>query len=465
MIGAAEANEVRTPRVIAREPHRLHHGLGSRHMERDLVEAGDRAQPRHIVGDHRMIAAEHRAKLAGALDRARNRALVEIIAEQVDAVGAGEVVEPVAVEVGEHHALRRLDEGRRAQVALHQLTELERHSIGVGELQVGDAVLGIRGEPHGLRVALGIQLGEPHESGMARGRDLLRRIVAAEGLRLIVSVERDEPGNPARESGMPAQGAMLRPRQGKARFQLDNRGSQGGRPGGEERKRGRDRIHRHRALTRKSYGYMTIRSAIAKVCQQEDINFLLTNRIPRRLLTRFMGWFSQIEQPLVRELSIATWRLFSDLDLSEARKRRFQSMHDCFTRELKDGARPVEHDPSILVSPCDAIVGASGEIAGTTVFQIKGFPYRLEDLMGDGDLSEAHCNGRYVTLRLTSSMYHRFHAPHDCRIEQVTYISGDTWNVNPIALKRVERLFCKNERAVLRTRLAASGHLITLVPV
>jgi phosphatidylserine decarboxylase len=210
---------------------------------------------------------------------------------------------------------------------------------------------------------------------------------------------------------------------------------------------------------------MTIRSAISKVCQQEDVNFLLTNRIPRRLLTRFMGWFSQIEQPLVRELSIATWRLFSDLDLSEARKRRFQSMHDCFTRELKDGARPVEHDQSILVSPCDAIVGACGEIVGTTVFQIKGFPYRLEDLMGDGDLSEAHRNGRYVTLRLTSAMYHRFHAPHDCRIEQVTYISGDTWNVNPIALKRVERLFCKNERAVLRTRLATSGHLITLVPV
>jgi phosphatidylserine decarboxylase len=210
---------------------------------------------------------------------------------------------------------------------------------------------------------------------------------------------------------------------------------------------------------------MTIRSAISKVCQQEDINFLLTNRIPRRLVTRFMGWFSQIEQPLVRELSIATWRLFSDLDLSEARKRRFLSMHDCFTRELRDGARPVEHDPSILVSPCDAIVGACGEIAGTTLFQIKGFPYRLEDLMGEGELSEAHRNGRYVTLRLTSSMYHRFHAPHDCRIEQVTYISGDTWNVNPIALKRVERLFCKNERAVLRTRLAASGHLITLVPV
>jgi phosphatidylserine decarboxylase len=210
---------------------------------------------------------------------------------------------------------------------------------------------------------------------------------------------------------------------------------------------------------------MTIRSAIAKVCQQEDINFLLTNRIPRRLITRFMGWFSQIEQPLVRELSIATWRLFSDLDLSEARKTRFRSMHDCFTRELKDGARPVDANPSVLVSPCDAIVGASGAIAGTTVFQIKGFPYRLEDLLDDPELIEAHRDGRYVTLRLTSGMYHRFHAPYDCAIEQVRYISGDTWNVNPIALKRVENLFCKNERAVLRTRLAGSGHRITLVPV
>jgi phosphatidylserine decarboxylase len=72
--------------------------------------------------------------------------------------------------------------------------------------------------------------------------------------------------------------------------------------------------------------------------------------------------------------------------------------------------------------------------------------------------------GQYATLRLTSSMYHRFHAPADCRVEQVNYISGDTWNVNPIALKRVERLFCKNERAVIRCRLP-TGAMITLVPV
>ena len=210
---------------------------------------------------------------------------------------------------------------------------------------------------------------------------------------------------------------------------------------------------------------MTVRSTIAKLVEQEDINFLLTNRIPRRLLTQFMGWFSKIEQPLVRDLSIGIWRLFSDLDLSDAKKSSFTSMHDCFTRELKDGARTVDHDPAAFVSPCDAIVGACGRIDGTTLMQIKGYPYTLEDLLGSPHLVERYRNGTYVTLRLTSSMYHRFHAPHDCQVERVTYISGDTWNVNPIALKRIEKLFCKNERAVIETRLTGGGEAVALVPV
>jgi phosphatidylserine decarboxylase len=210
---------------------------------------------------------------------------------------------------------------------------------------------------------------------------------------------------------------------------------------------------------------MTMRSRILRLLEQEDLNFLLTNRIPRRLLTQFMGWFSQIEQPLVRDISIGLWRFFSDLDLREARSTKFRSMHDCFVRQLKDGARPVERSAEILVSPCDAIVGATGTIAGTGLYQIKGFPYTLEELLCDRDLVEAHRDGRYVTLRLTSSMYHRFHAPHDCRVDRVTYVSGDTWNVNPIALRRVEKLFCKNERALLRTKLTATGDTVTLVLV
>lgn len=158
---------------------------------------------------------------------------------------------------------------------------------------------------------------------------------------------------------------------------------------------------------------MTVKGLISAFTQQEDLNFLLTNRIPRAALTRFMGWFSKVENPLVRDASIACWKLFSDLDLSEAKKTEFKSLHDCFTRELKPGLRPAVADPAIIASPSDAIIGAHGRIEDTQLFQVKGAPYSLLDLLGDPALVEQHKNGRFVTLRLTSSMYHRFHAPYD----------------------------------------------------
>ncbi len=197
---------------------------------------------------------------------------------------------------------------------------------------------------------------------------------------------------------------------------------------------------------------------------QEDLNFLLTNRIPRQASTRFMGWFAGIRNPWVCRASIAVWRCFTDLDLSDASKTRFDSLHDCFTRALRPGARPLDLRSGVMVSPCDAIVGACGTVAAGSVLQAKGFPYRLQDLLGSAAQAARFEGGRYVTLRLTSSMYHRFHAPCDARIEHVTYISGDTWNVNPIALRRVRQLFCRNERAVIRLRLP-DGSAMALVAV
>src|SRR5437764_2629682 len=170
------------------------------------------------------------------------------------------------------------------------------------------------------------------------------------------------------------------------------------------------------ALSRPIDRFMTVKGLISALSEQENLNFLLTNRIPRAAVTRFMGWFSKIENPLVRDMSIACWRLFSDLDLSEARKSEFKSLHDCFTRELRAGLRPYDPDPQVVASPSDGIIGAFGKIEDTKLFQIKGAPYSLLDLLGDPALVESHRNGRFVTLRLTSSMYHRFHAPHDCRI-------------------------------------------------
>jgi phosphatidylserine decarboxylase len=211
----------------------------------------------------------------------------------------------------------------------------------------------------------------------------------------------------------------------------------------------------------------SIRNAVARIVANEDVNFVLTNRIPRRLATRLVGWFSKIENPLVSRTSIAVWKLFADLDLSEAATTEFRSMHACFTRQLRPGARPVDERENILASPCDAIVGACGAIDGQRLYQVKGSDYTLTELLGNEASAHVDAFGRgcFATLRLTSSMYHRFHAPHNLRVQEVTYIAGDTWNVNPATLNRVPKLFCKNERAVVSCRLESGGYPMLLVPV
>ena len=77
---------------------------------------------------------------------------------------------------------------------------------------------------------------------------------------------------------------------------------------------------------------MTVRRALARLAQQEELNFLLTNRIPRRFLTRLMGRVSRIENPWFCAAGIALWRLFADLDLRDSRQTHFRSLHACFTR-------------------------------------------------------------------------------------------------------------------------------------
>jgi phosphatidylserine decarboxylase len=206
-------------------------------------------------------------------------------------------------------------------------------------------------------------------------------------------------------------------------------------------------------------------SVFRQIFQQENLNFLLTNRIPRQFMTRVMGRLSKVRSPWLTQLTLAVWRLFTDLDLSDAKKQRFESLHECFTRELVEGARPLDGRSQMLISPSDGIVGACGAIEDGMLLQAKGLAYSLQELCGPTQDLEAFREGTYVTLRLTSAMYHRFHAPYGARLEHVTYISGDTWNVNPIALKRIEKLFCRNERAVIRMQLEKSHHVIALVPV
>ena len=205
---------------------------------------------------------------------------------------------------------------------------------------------------------------------------------------------------------------------------------------------------------------------VQRVARHETLNYLLTNRIPRRFATTLAGRIARIENRLLTKAGIAVWQLFGgSLSLHEAATNEFSSLEQVFTRRLKDGARQVDQTPDMLTSPCDAIVGACGVIDHGVAIQAKGSPYHIEDLLLDQRLVERHRGGRFITLRLRSTMYHRFHAPCDGRVQSALWIAGETWNVNPAALKRIDQLFCKNERVVIDLEPTEPNCFVTLVAV
>ena len=210
---------------------------------------------------------------------------------------------------------------------------------------------------------------------------------------------------------MAGERAMLGARQFEAPLQLRNSSSAAMDSEGDEQQVDWRHVHGSRLYCRHACTRDDIFDDFAR-----ELSFLLTNRIPRRWLTLLMGRVSPIEQPLVRSAAIGLWKMFSRSRPAAMRRRAsFTSLQDCFIRELKEGARPIDADPAVLVSPCDAIVGACGTIEDGAVVQAKGFPYTLDELLGDAALAAQYEGGQFVTLRITPTMYHRFHAPHDLR--------------------------------------------------
>ena len=134
------------------------------------------------------------------------------------------------------------------------------------------------------------------------------------------------------------------------------------------------------------------------------VNYVLTNRLPRRAANGVMKRLSKIEHPCISQPALWLWRALADVDLSDARTTKFKSVHDYFTRELKVGARPVDKGPRTLVAPCDGHIVASGCIASGQLLQVKGSRYALSELLCDHDLAKEFEGGTYSTIRITSAI-------------------------------------------------------------
>ena len=218
--------------MIPRKPHRLHHRFGARHVERHLVQPGDLADSFDVIGDDRMVGAQHWPKIAHPLRTACDARLVEIITEKIDAVGVGNVVQDIAVGIADRDAIGRLQDGTRGQVLTHVAAELEGNPIGGRELKVGSAAPELGSQRTGPCKPLAIDRGKPHKAIAPSDRDVLRRIVRTEEPMFVVLIEWHQRCDQSCETSVSRKRPVLRSRQFYASLEFEDRKTEHRRTGG-----------------------------------------------------------------------------------------------------------------------------------------------------------------------------------------------------------------------------------------
>lgn len=196
------------------------------------------------------------------------------------------------------------------------------------------------------------------------------------------------------------------------------------------------------------------------------MRYLFLKLLPKNLVSKALGKLADIElpSPFLSSL-IKIYCQFYAVNLKEMKKSSlssFKTFNEFFTRELKEGVRPVDQEESSVVSPVDGTVAEFGEIEDGLLLQTKGVYYSTADLVGVRN-SEQFQGGYFITLYLSPSDYHRIHTPVAGKVREFSYFSGNLWPVNEFGVENIGGLFSLNERIV--TSLESSAGMVGIVKV
>jgi phosphatidylserine decarboxylase len=169
----------------------------------------------------------------------------------------------------------------------------------------------------------------------------------------------------------------------------------------------------------------------------------LFSLLPRNRTARMMGRAARSRPS--RWVTSAFVRTYGvDLSEAEGTLEDYPTLEALFTRRLKPGVRPIDASADALVSPVDGRVASVGATHGGRVEVAPGRFMNVSDLVGRPVEGERDV----VVVYLSPKDYHRVHMPREGRVVRWRYRPGTLWPVFPPAVRRVDGLFERNERAV-----------------
>ncbi|OBT40751.1 hypothetical protein VE00_09284 [Pseudogymnoascus sp. WSF 3629] len=115
--------------------------------------------------------------------------------------------------------------------------------------------------------------------------------------------------------------------------------------------------------------------------------------LPLKAMSRLWGRFNELVIPYY--LRVPGFKLYSWIfgvnlsEVSEPDLHAYPNLAAFFSRTLRPGVRPLDPNPSALLSPADGRVLSFGLIDGGEVEQVKGMTYSLDALLGTSHPSSA----------------------------------------------------------------------------
>lgn len=178
---------------------------------------------------------------------------------------------------------------------------------------------------------------------------------------------------------------------------------------------------------------------------------LAQNFVPQQHISTLAGHLAQSQNRYLKTALIMGFAKAYDIQLDDYKRERldeYDSFNDFFTRELKDGLRPIDDDPTHITSPADGKISQLGTIKDGQLLQAKGRDYDVGQLLADYELGKTFADGSFVTIYLAPTNYHRVHMPFDGTLTQSCYVPGTLFSVNNTTARHVPDLFARNERLI-----------------
>ncbi len=123
---------------------------------------------------------------------------------------------------------------------------------------------------------------------------------------------------------------------------------------------------------------------------------------------------------------------YHKIDMKDYEQVSYASYNDFFKRKLADGARSIERQNNLFISPCDSRLLVY-KIDQNCRFTVKHTEYTIQSLLRSKKLAEKFAGGYAWVFRLCVEDYHRYIYVDDGEVSQNRRIPGVFHTVNPAA--------------------------------